>query len=240
VPSSGPAAAEPDVEAVPDAASEVFGDRLPLAEQFAQALVTGGVVRGVIGPREPVRIWSRHLLNCAVVSELFAVGTRVVDVGSGAGLPGIALAIRRPDLSLDLVEPLLRRVEFLNEVVAALGMSDQVRVVRGRADEPLVRELVGEARWVTARAVAPLDRLVRWCLPLLGTDGRLALLKGSSAAEELERHRGAMIRAGGAGLRIVNCGVGLVEPSVAVVELGVAPRRASRRPTRNVIRKGKR
>jgi 16S rRNA (guanine527-N7)-methyltransferase len=225
-------AAEPMVEPMPDAATAVFGARLPLAERYAQLLVGEGVVRGVIGPHEPARIWSRHLLNCAVVTELFATNVRVVDVGSGAGLPGIALAIRRPDLQVELVEPLLRRVDFLNEVVVELDLADRVRVLRGRAEEPSIVEAVGDAAWVTARAVAPLDRLVRWCLPLLAADGHLALLKGMTAAEELAQHRDAITRVGGAGAQIRGCGAGIVEPPVAVIEIGLAARTATRRVTR--------
>lgn len=216
-------------EAPPAAAAAVFGAQLPLAERFAQLLVTDGVVRGVIGPHEPGRIWTRHLLNCAVISDLFVGGERVVDIGSGAGLPGIVLALRRPDLRIDLVEPLLRRVEFLHYLVDTLGIGERVRVVRGRATDLGVVDAVGAARWVTARAVAPLDRLVAWCLPLLSTDGHLALMKGASAEDELVRHRAALRRLGASGARIVHCGVGVVEPAAAVVTLGLAlPRPASR------------
>jgi 16S rRNA (guanine527-N7)-methyltransferase len=220
---------------MPETAATVFGDRLPLAQRYLELLITDGVVRGVIGPREPSRIWSRHLLNCAVVTELFEPSARVVDVGSGAGLPGIAMAIRRPDLRVELVEPVLRRVTFLDEVVTALGLGDQVRVLRGRAEEPAVRAAVGNAEWVTARAVAPLDRLVRWCLPLLAPDGHLALLKGATAAAELAEHGTAVGNAGGAQARIVYCGNGLIDPAVAVISLGVASRVA-----RRVTRKGQR
>jgi 16S rRNA (guanine527-N7)-methyltransferase len=232
-------ATEPVVEQVPDAAARVFGPRLPLAEEFARRLVTDGIERGLLGPGEAARVWTRHLLNCAVISELFDDGVRVVDVGSGAGLPGIALAIRRPDLAVDLVEPLLRRVEFLDEVIGVLGLADQVRVVRGRANDKAVIELVGDAPWVTARAVAPLDRLVGWCLPLLAPDGHLALMKGSSAADELEQHRAALVRVGGRGAQIMSVGSGFVEPPVAVVQIGVAAPRP-RRTTRRDTRKGKR
>jgi 16S rRNA (guanine527-N7)-methyltransferase len=229
------AAAEPAVEAAPESASIVFGDRLSLAQRYAGLLIGDGVVRGMIGPREPGRIWTRHLLNCAVVTELFEPAARVVDVGSGSGLPGIVMAIRRPDVQVELVEPALRRVTFLAEVVAALGLADQVRIVHGRAEEGAVVSSVGNAPWVTARAVAPLDRLVRWCLPLLAADGHLALMKGGSAAEELAEHGTAVGNAGGTNARIVYCGDGLVDPPVAVISLGVAPR-----VSRRVTRRGKR
>ena len=168
----------------------MFGDRLALAERYVELLTGPGVARGLLGPREAGRIWSRHLLNCAVVAELFPASVRVVDVGSGAGLPGLAVAIARPDLRVDLVEPLQRRAEFLTEALETLAMTGRVRVVRGRAEEPAVVAAVGRADWVTARAVAPLDRLVRWCLPLAGVGGRLALIKGSSADEEAAQRTG--------------------------------------------------
>jgi 16S rRNA (guanine527-N7)-methyltransferase len=188
----------------PAAASQLFGDQLPLVVRFAELLASDGVERGFIGPRETDRLWDRHLVNCAAVTELFPLGTRVVDVGSGAGLPGLVIALRRPDVRVDLVEPLLRRSVFLSEVVAELGLGDRVRVVRGRAEERAVRDLVGGAPWTTARAVAPLDRLVRWCLPLLAGGGTLAAFKGSTAEAEVAEHRLAVSRTGGGQPRIVH------------------------------------
>ena len=130
---------------MPARGARVFGARLALAERYAELLASAGVVRGLIGPREAGRIWTRHLLNCAAGRRAVPAGARVVDVGSGAGLPGLALAIRRPDLRVDLVEPLQRRVEFLTEAVAALDLGDRVRVLRGRAEEPRDRRAVGGA-----------------------------------------------------------------------------------------------
>jgi 16S rRNA (guanine527-N7)-methyltransferase len=202
-------------EPAPASAATVFGARFESAQRFAGLLADDAVVRGLIGPREAGRIWTRHLLNCAVIAELFVPNSRVVDVGSGAGLPGIAVAIARPDLRVDLVEPLQRRVDFLAEAVDMLALTGQVRVVRGRAED-LVAE-VGGADWVCARAVAPLDRLVRWCLPLLGSSGRLALMKGAGAADELAHHRAALRRVGAGSAEVVTCGAGLVEPPVTVV-----------------------
>jgi 16S rRNA (guanine527-N7)-methyltransferase len=178
--------------AAPPAAAAVFGDHLDAAVRFADRLATDGVERGLIGPREVERIWERHILNSAVVTELLPPGSRVVDVGSGAGLPGLPMAIRRADLHVDLVEPMLRRTEFLSEVATELGLGDRLRVIRGRAEEKAVRSQVGAADWVTARAVAPLDRLVKWCLPLLSPHGRLLALKGRTAEEEITAHRAAM------------------------------------------------
>jgi 16S rRNA (guanine527-N7)-methyltransferase len=207
---------------VPAAAAAVFGTELERAERYAGLLVGPGVERGLLGPRETGRIWSRHLLNCAVVAELFAEQARVVDVGSGAGLPGLAVAIARPDLRVDLVEPLQRRAEFLTEAVEVLELGARVRVVRGRAEEPVTLRAVGGADWVTARAVAPLDRLVRWCLPLAAPGGRLALIKGSSAGEEVRQHRSALRRLGADRAELVSCGVDVVDPAVTVVTVEIS------------------
>lgn len=203
----------------PVVAVEVFGDRLELARSYADVLADAGVVRGLLGPREVPRLWDRHLLNSAVVSDLLPVGARVIDVGSGAGLPGVALAIRRPDLSVVLLEPLLRRVEFLIETVAALGLGGQVSVVRGRAEEPVVRTTLADADWVTARAVAPLDRLAGWCLPLLRPGGVLLALKGAMAGSEIESHRDQMRRAGAGEIDVVTCGSGLLDEPTTVVRV---------------------
>ncbi len=166
----------------PPSARGVFGDRLPLAERYAAWLAGAGTTRGLIGPREVPRLWERHLLNCAVVTDLIDADTSVCDIGSGAGLPGLVMAIRRADLRVTLVEPLLRRTTFLEEVVSDLGL-ENVEVVRGRADALRGRRTFDV---VTARAVAPMERLVGWCLPLAGTGGKLLAMKGSGAAEEVE------------------------------------------------------
>jgi 16S rRNA (guanine527-N7)-methyltransferase len=187
---------QPSLLEPPPAAATVFGDRLKLARQYAARLAGDGVLRGLIGPREVDRLWERHLLNSAVLTDLLPTGARVVDVGSGAGLPGIPMAIRRPDLELDLVEPMQRRVAFLTEVVGELDVGRSVRVVRGRADDPEIVARVGASDWVVARAVAPLDRLVRWCLPLLSPRGRLLALKGAAAGEEAAKHEAALRKMG--------------------------------------------
>nr|WP_239164297.1 16S rRNA (guanine(527)-N(7))-methyltransferase RsmG [Actinoplanes palleronii] len=197
-------------------ATEVFGDRLGVMGRFAELLATDGVVRGLIGPRETPRLWERHLINCGVVSHLFPIGASVVDVGSGAGLPGIVLAVARPDLRITLVEALARRTAFLDEVVAELSL-DNVTVLRGRAED-VVGE-AGGADIVTARAVASLDKLAGWCLPLAKVGGRLLALKGALAAEEVEEHRAAITRAGGGEPEVRLCGVGLIDPPARVVEI---------------------
>ncbi len=211
---------------VPPAARRIFGERLHLALRYADLLGTDGVERGLLGPREVPRLWERHLLNCAVAAELIPAGTRIVDVGSGAGLPGIALACCRPDLRVDLVESLDRRATFLREAVAALDLSSQVRVVHGRAEDRAILTSVVNAPWVTARAVAPLDRLVRWCLPLLEPGGTLLAIKGAQAESEIQAHMAAIRRLGGDEVSIAMCGEGVVDPVVKVVTVRRAVKRA--------------
>jgi 16S rRNA (guanine527-N7)-methyltransferase len=209
----------------PPAAAAVFGDRLDLARRYVAHLAGTGVERGLLGPHEAPRMWERHVLNCAVVAELLPDGARVVDLGSGAGLPGIPLVLARPDLSVVLVEPLARRVDWLREVVEDLGLS--VRVERGRAEEPGVRGRWEGADVVTARAVAPLARLAEWALPLLRPAGSLLALKGESAATEVARDAPAVRKLGGGDPRVVRCGVGVVDPpsTVVVVERSSRPAR---------------
>jgi 16S rRNA (guanine527-N7)-methyltransferase len=206
-------------ESLTPAARSLFGDRLGLAEAYAELLASDGVIRGLIGPREAPRMWDRHLLNCAVVAELIPSGAVVADVGSGAGLPGIVLAVARPDLSVVLVEPLARRTAFLIEAVSALGLDDQVEVLRARAEDAADGMPTGPADIVTARAVAPLDRLAGWCLPLVAVGGRLLALKGASAADEVAEHHEAVRRLGGGVPEIRMCGTGVIEPPTTVVEI---------------------
>ncbi|GAB2867867.1 16S rRNA (guanine(527)-N(7))-methyltransferase RsmG [Nocardioides pacificus] len=178
-----------ETPSVPDVARRVFAiDRLPLAERYAELLATEGVVRGLIGPRETPRLWTRHLLNCAVLETLLPQRASVCDIGSGAGLPGLVLSIARPDLQVTLVEPLQRRTVFLDLVVGELGLSN-VEVVRGRA-ESLHGERVFDV--VTSRAVAPLERLLGWSMPLVSAGGALVAMKGSSVGEEIEGAAGLL------------------------------------------------
>jgi 16S rRNA (guanine527-N7)-methyltransferase len=170
---------------------QTFGPTTGQISQYVDILRTAGVKRGLIGPREVDRLWDRHILNSAAVAGLIAPEATVVDVGSGAGLPGIPVAVLRPDLRVTLLEPLLRRVSFLHEVVDALGLEDRVTVVRGRAEEHQKRYEV-----VLARAVAPLARLTLWCAPLRSPTGTILALKGRSAAEELTAAAPALARAG--------------------------------------------
>lgn len=199
----------------PDIAARIFGARLDAAVRYAELLADAGVERGLIGPREVDRIWDRHILNGAVVGELIGPDARVVDVGSGAGLPGVPLAIARPDLSVTLLEPMLRRTDFLTEVVDELGLS--ATVVRGRAEEPTVVSKIGGADVVVSRAVADLQKLTRWCAPLLRPGGRMLALKGDRAEAEVAEHRSAMGRLGVGEVEVVRCGTSYLTPPTTVV-----------------------
>ena len=176
--------------------SEVFKDRLLLAEKYHDLLATDGSTRGFIGPREVPRLWERHLINCAVIGGVVDEGATVVDVGSGAGLPGIPLAIARPDLQITLIEPLLKRSVFLQEVVDKLAL-DNVTVIRGRAEEGPIKKAVAGADIVTSRAVAPLGKLAKWSLPLVRRGGEMIAMKGESVHEELARDAADIKKAGG-------------------------------------------
>ena len=188
--------------------------------RYAELLATAGVERGLIGPREVPRLWDRHLLNCAVAVPLVPEGADVIDVGSGAGLPGIVWAIVRSDITVTCLEPLQRRATFLEEVVAELGLTGRVQVVRARAEDIVrgrgpVTSL--RARVVTARAVAPMERLAGWTVPLVQPGGELLALKGRSAAEEVEASRSVLERLGIVAVDIVECGEGVVDPVTTVV-----------------------
>lgn len=202
------------IEIEPSAARQLFGDRVQLARRYVESLAIDGVVRGLIGPREAGRLWTRHVLNSAVAGTLLNAGCRVVDIGSGAGLPGIPLAISRADCEFILVEPLERRTIFLQQVVSDLDLKN-CRVVRGRAEQ--VVDECGEADVVTSRAVAPLDRLAAWSAPLLRIGGELLALKGSSAAEEILRDGSAAAAVGLVDLEVVSVGAGIVDPVTSVV-----------------------
>lgn len=161
------------------------------AERYRELLAHEGIEWGLIGPRESERLWERHILNSLPVGELIPHGARVLDVGSGAGLPGIPLALDRPDLKITLLEPLARRFTFLELAVKRLDLSERVEVIRGKA-----LGITGQWPVVTARAVAPLPRLIEWCLPRVEPGGALLALKGENAAEELAQVQGALDRFG--------------------------------------------
>jgi 16S rRNA (guanine527-N7)-methyltransferase len=213
----------------------VFGDGLAAATRFSELLAAVGVERGLIGPREVDRLWDRHLLNSAVVAEVIPEGARVVDLGSGAGLPGVPLCIVRPDLDITLLEPMARRVAWLTEVVDTLALS--ASVVRGRAEDAAIKQQLAGTDVVIARAVAPLARLWAWSAPLLREGGRLVALKGESAADEVARDGSAVTRASGSLPVVEQCGVGVlaVPTTIVVVERvksGRDPRRAGKHAQR--------
>jgi 16S rRNA (guanine527-N7)-methyltransferase len=170
-----------DLETEPSAASALFGDRIDVARRFTRNLAEQGEERGLIGPLELPRLWTRHVLNCAVVAPLLRPGV-VGDVGSGAGLPGLVLAIARPDVSFVLIEPMERRVAWLNEQVDDLGL-DNVSVVRARAEEA---RLDGPLDQITARAVSAFRKLLPLTAPLVRDGGELVLMKGAAASTEVE------------------------------------------------------
>jgi 16S rRNA (guanine527-N7)-methyltransferase len=205
----------PGVPPAPESARALFGAALPAAERYVARLGTDGVTRGLIGPREVPRLWERHVLNSAAVAEAVPVGARVVDVGSGAGLPGIPLGLVRPDVRLTLVEPMARRVEFLEQAVAELGAP--WRVVRGRAEEKAVAAAVGDVDVVTARAVAALPRLVAWCRGLLRPGTQLVALVGARAIQELPELRPELEAAGMRDIRARAVGAALGEAATTVV-----------------------
>jgi len=229
---------QPTAPEPPPAALALFGDRLELARLYADLLAGPGVERGLLGPREVDRIWERHILNSAALAELIGPGARVIDIGSGAGLPGVPLAIARPDLRVTLVEPMLRRAEFLTEVVEALGIS--VEVIRGRAEEPAIRFSAAGADVVVSRAVADLGKLTRWSMPLLRPGGRMLALKGERAAAEVAECGREMAALGAIGLEVVRCGMSLLSPAATVVVAVRAERTAParKRPSRTPERRG--
>ena len=204
----------------------VFGDALPAAERYAEFLAGAGVERGLIGPREVDRLWDRHLINCAVLAEVVPEEASVVDIGSGAGLPGLVLAIVRPDLSITLLEPLLRRTVFLSECVDDAGPR---RMSRYGGDAPKRWPAEYAVDVVTARAVAPLERLARWALPLLRPGGELLALKGERAGVELKEAGPVLEGFGVRTAELLQVGHGRVDPPTTIVRVVAerTPRRAA-------------
>jgi 16S rRNA (guanine527-N7)-methyltransferase len=226
-----------EVSAAPEAAEALFGPRVDRVNRYAQILAGAGVERGLLGPREVDRVWDRHILNSAAIGELLDDGERIGDIGSGAGLPGIPLALARPDLRLTLIEPLLRRSEFLRELVDDLGL--EITIVRGRAEERSVREQVGEMDAVVSRAVAPLDKLTKWSLPLLRRNGRMVAIKGERAEEEIREHRRVMASLGAVDVRVMRCGADYLDPpATAVVARRESTDRVANWPPRTGRRRG--
>lgn len=216
-------------------------ERLDLASRYTELLATEGVLRGLIGPREAPRLWERHVLNSAVLAEAIPDHAAVCDIGTGAGLPGLVLAIARPDVRMTLVEPLLRRTTFLDEVVAELGLS-HVTVVRGRAED-----LHGVSTFdvVTSRAVAPLERLLGWSMPLVAPTGALVAMKGRSAQDEVAQAAGFLHTWRCGVPDVFEVGTGVVDPPTTVVRVPWADptqigwplaRESKRRPSRRTRR----
>ena len=195
-----------------EALARAYPDAMPMLEVYHHWLATAGIERGLIGPREVDRLWDRHIANCAVVEELIPADSLVYDVGSGAGLPGLVLAIVRPDIKVGLIEPLLRRANFLNEVITDLGLTDRVVVYRDRAEQIKL----SKADVVTARAVAPLTKLLQWTLPLTRQGGLILAMKGTSAQDEIAE-ASSVLKDRSA--QIVMCGQGIVDPQTTVVRV---------------------
>lgn len=190
-------------------------------ERYQEILAGPGLDRGLMGPREMPRLWDRHILNCAVVAEpalgLIPHGSLVADVGSGAGLPGLVWAITRPDITMVVIEPLLRRATFLTEAVIDLGLTDRVTVLRARAEKVITTPNWTGVDIVTARAVAPMERLLGWTMPLLKPVGDLLALKGSSAQGEIDAAAQAISQYRITEISVLTCGAGVVEPETTVV-----------------------
>ena len=201
----------PSAEAIAE-----FGDSLAKAQRYVELLATDGVTRGLIGPRETARLWDRHLLNCALVAELVPDQGELVDIGSGAGLPGVVLAMLRPRLHVVLLEPLLRRSVFLEECVSALDLPNAT-VVRARAEEKAASRISADV--ATARAVAPLDRLVGWAAGLLRPGGELLAIKGQSAAAELEAAGPVLSGLGVRSAEVLQAGHGRVVSATTIVRV---------------------
>lgn len=199
------------------AATALYGEHLDAAKAYVEHLATSGIERGLIGPREVPRLWDRHVLNCAALAPVLPAGSTVADVGSGAGLPGLALAIARPDVEFLLIEPLERRCIWLQEVIDDLGL-ENVTVLRGRSEQ-FFDEI--DADIVTARAVSALANLVNLTLPLLGGNGSLLALKGRSAGEEIEKAQKNIEKLKGRNARVYTVGDEVLDEPTTIVQIDV-------------------
>ncbi len=191
---------------------EALGAGFSKLAQYAEILVKDAVRLGIIGPREVDRIWDRHILNCAALTELIPDGQSIIDIGSGAGLPGIVLAILNPNSAVTLIEPMQRRTEFLTQTKTELGLSN-VEILRGRAEGQKA-----SAQNVTSRAVAPLNKLLSWSWPLVEKGGKVLAIKGEKATEELAEVKNELVSLKSSTAIIKTCGLAL-DLSVTVVEI---------------------
>ena len=208
----------PPLEPLPPAPSNAVqrfdSDALQRLTTFGEILATDGIIRGLIGPREVPVLWDRHLLNCAAMAEAIEPNARVVDIGTGAGLPGLVLALVRPDIQVVLVDTLQRRCDFLIEMVERFNLKDRVTVVWGRAEDIAPQK----ADIVTSRAVAALKKLVPWCMPHVRIGGRILAMKGQKAPEELKAaHKTLHKWSAAKHAEILTCGVGWIDPPVNLV-----------------------
>lgn len=209
-----PSVPEPFPPAPPEAAKAFAPDILARLDDYGRQLATEGVVRGLIGPREVPRLWDRHLLNCAALAEAIHQGELVADIGTGAGLPGLVLALVRPDLRIILVEPLQRRCDFLQEMILRYRFGKRVTIRRGKAH----MVLPCNADVVTSRAVTALDNLAGWSFPHLRIGGRLLALKGQRAAEELAAARPLLAQWGAdTDATVIPCGASWLTEPIQVV-----------------------
>jgi 16S rRNA (guanine527-N7)-methyltransferase len=206
-----------EVEAEPAVAAQIFGEHIDRARLFTANLAMFGEERGLIGPLEPPRLWSRHILNCGVFADLLPSGALVGDVGSGAGLPGLVLAIARPDVHFALIEPMERRTEWLSEQVEQLGLTN-VTVVRSRVQDAPYQE---KCDVVTARAVSALKTLIPMTAPLVKPGGQLLLMKGASVDREIEDAKKQIRAHGLTGLTVIHAGEGLLEEPTRLVQATV-------------------
>lgn len=204
------------LEAEPSAAAVLFGDRIDVARRFTENLASQGEERGLIGPLELPRLWSRHILNCAIVAPLLRPG-RVGDIGSGAGLPGLVLAIARPDVTFILIEPMERRVAWLNEQVAELGLAN-VEVLRARAEDVRLDEPLDQ---VTARAVSAFRKLLPLTAPLLRDGGELVLMKGAAAQAEVDAAAKEIRRFKVHEIEVLTLGQDVLDESTRVIRASV-------------------
>jgi len=204
--------APPVLEDEPAAAATLFGDRIDVARSFTNELARRGEELGLIGPLELPRLWTRHILNSAVLAPLLEAQGRVADVGSGAGLPGLVLAIARPDVHLTLIEPMERRVDWLTSEAARLGLTN-VDVVRARAEDVADDIVVDQ---VTARAVSALSKLIPLTVPLVRSGGQLILMKGARVEDEMEKARKVILRKRLTDVEVLELGVGVVEETTRV------------------------